>query len=307
MNPSAPENLPDTVPRRGRGARILRGIAIRLVVVAAAIVILRVSGCMERLFYHPTVEPTPPASHVEGVTFDSRDGTKLYGWWIPAKGRIASEGPAPTIIHLHGNAGNIRDHEWFTQHLPPARFNVFIFDYRGYGQSAPGRLRRSGLLADAHGALDAVLSREDVDPAKVALYGQSLGGAVGIVLMAERMEIRAGVFETPFASWRGVAASVIGGESPGFFARAVAWMFISDSQSPLKAIRSIDRPLLLFHGEADDIVPVAHSRQLAEAMGARCEIEVYPGGRHNTLKETHPEMAERMIEFLHDVFDSSAE
>lgn len=253
---------------------------------------------MERLFYHPTAGPTPASSHMEEVWFESRDGTRLFGWWIPAKGRGPGDPPAPTIIHLHGNAGNIRDHEWFTQDLPPAGFNVFIFDYRGYGQSSAGRLRRAQLLDDAHGALDAALAREDVDRARIGLYGQSMGGAVGIVLMAERREIRAAVFESPFASWRGMAAAVIGGDPPGLLARLLASVLLSDSHSPLEAIGRIDRPMLLLHGDADDIVPVSHSRALAEANPGCCHVKIYEGGAHNSLKDTHPEMAEAMVEFL---------
>jgi dipeptidyl aminopeptidase/acylaminoacyl peptidase len=285
-------------PPRSRRRRVFKAIAVRLAVLAGIVAAVRLTGCMERLFYHPTVGPTPAASHMEEVWFESRDGTRLFGWWIPAKGRAEGEGPAPTILHLHGNAGNIRDHVWFTQHLPPAGFNVFIFDYRGYGQSAPGRLRRANLLHDAHGALDLVLRRKDVDPARVAVYGQSLGAAIGIALMAERKEIAAGVFESPFASWRGVAASVIGGDPPGVLAKSLAWLFISDSHSPAKAICTIDRPILLLHGDADEIAPVSHSRLLAEANAGHCKALIFEGGQHNTLKDSHPEAAGEMIEFL---------
>ena len=67
---------------------------------------------MERLFYYPTQAATYPPPHLSGaesVTFQSGDGTKLHGWFIPAY-NVSSPSEAPTILHVHGNAGNIESH-----------------------------------------------------------------------------------------------------------------------------------------------------------------------------------------------------
>jgi len=283
----------DRPPKRWR---IARAVLKRVVLLAAVVLILRLTGCMEGLFYHPTAGPTPPPPGAEGVWFESDDGTRLFGWWIPAIDPGTE--PAPTVLHVHGNAGNIESHAWFTEHLPDAGFNVFVFDYRGYGQSEGSPRRRGPLVADTHAALDAVLAREDVDADRVGVYGQSLGGSIAVNVLAERPELRAAVLESPFASWRGVAASALGGDPPGPIARFLAWLFIPDSHSPAEAIRTVDRPILILHGEADTIVPPSHGRRLAEAAGENAEFVTFEGGGHNTLKEAHPEVERLMIDFF---------
>lgn len=274
-----------------------------LLYLAALVLVLRLSGCMESLFYQPSVGPTPVPAELPGaelVTFASRDGTKLCGWFIPAKTGAIASALAPTILHVHGNAGNINDHIWFSEYLPTAGFNVLIFDYRGYGQSE-GRARRRGpLIEDANAALDHLLTRRDVDPKRIGMYGQSLGGSIGLNVMADRKEIRAAVIESAFASWRDMASCAVGGLQPGWLACGLARVLIPDTHRPAEAIARAarDRPILILHGDADHIVPVQHGRQLAQAGGANVQMMEVPGGDHNTLRETNPELERRVIEFF---------
>jgi dipeptidyl aminopeptidase/acylaminoacyl peptidase len=268
-------------------------LVIALVAVASA------TGCMERLFYYPSrgqTEPPPHLAGAESVWFSSADGTRLHGWFIPATGPALVE-RIPTILHVHGNAGNIESHIGFTEYLPAAGFNLFIFDYRGYGQSE-GRARRRGpLIADSEAALDALLARSDINPSRIGLYAQSLGGAVGLNLMARRTEIRAAVVESSFASWRDMAASAVGGDPPGAISRLLASLLISDGHRPLDAVARIDRPILLIHGTADTVIPVSHSRRLAEA-GPTTDLVEIADGDHNTLRWTNPEVEQLTIEFF---------
>jgi hypothetical protein len=268
--------------------------------------LLWITGCMERLFYHPTRGSTPAPSEVPGaesVWFNSADGTRLHGWWLPAARKgDHSDDPAPTILHVHGNAGNIVDHRFFTEHLPPAGFNVFLFDYRGYGQSEGSAWKRGPLIADADAALDVVLARPEVDPRRIGVYGQSLGGAIALNVMAARPEIHCAVIESGFTSWREIAANVVGGDPPNFLARGLAGLLISDSDRPIDAIVTINRPVLLLHGDADGIIPVSHSRRLRTAGAENVELIELSGGEHNSLRWSHPEIDRIEIEFLRRSF-----
>ncbi|MHC4081975.1 MAG: alpha/beta hydrolase [Planctomycetota bacterium] len=284
--------------RRSRLQWLLRPGVAALVVIAL-VAVVSATGCMERLFYYPLRGRTDPPPHLAGaesVWFRSADGTRLHGWFIPAGGPALVE-RIPTILHVHGNAGNIESHVGFTEYLPAAGFNLFIFDYRGYGQSE-GRARRRGpLIADSQAALDAVLTRNDVNPDRIGLYAQSLGGAIGLNLMADRPEIRAAVIESSFASWRDMAASAVGGDPPGAVSRFLASILINDDRRPLDAVARIDRPILLIHGADDTIIPVSHSRRLSEA-GPTTELVEIAGGDHNTLRWTNPEIEQLTIEFF---------
>jgi dipeptidyl aminopeptidase/acylaminoacyl peptidase len=235
--------------------------------VAAIGGVFTVSGCMERLFYYPTRGKTVPPPHLSGaesVHFRSADGTALHGWFIPAADGTPVGG-RPTILQVHGNAGNIESHVGFTEYLPAAGFNLFIFDYRGYGESEGAARRRGPLIADTHAALDALIARDDVDGSRIGMYAQSLGGAIGLNVMAERPEIQAAVVESSFSSWRDIAANALGGKSPGPISRGLVALLIRDDHRPVDAVARIERPVLLVHGTADGIVPVSHSRRLAEA------------------------------------------
>lgn len=256
------------------------------------------TGCMERMFYIPTRESTPASMGPPGtksVWFTSEDGTRLHGWFMPARNRQDSDQPAPTILHVHGNAGSVRSHAWFTEHLPPAGFNVFLFDFRGYGESEGRPTRRRPLIADTHAALDAILERDDVDPDRIGMYAQSLGAAIGVNVMAERDELRAAVLESPFASWREIAADAIGG---GPIARTLAAVLIPDHSRPDEAMKRIDRPILIVHGKDDRIVPIHHGQAMSRAGGENVELHEFDAGNHNVLRQTHPEVDDLTIDFL---------
>jgi dipeptidyl aminopeptidase/acylaminoacyl peptidase len=283
-----------------RSSRRLRGIVLRwCIILPAVLAVFWVTGCMERLFYYPSGGPTPlPSGYAgaESVWFDSADGTRLYGWFIPAQdGTEAAK--AATIIHAHGNAGNLLDHFYFSEFLTAAGFNLFIFDYRGYGQSEGSARRREDLIADTEAALEAMLAREDVDPQRIGLFGHSLGGSIGLNAMADRAEFRAAVITAAFTSWRQMAASALVHGDPGAVSSAVASVFIRDHRRPIDAIARIDRPILIMHGAADPIVPIGHGRRLAEA-GPTAELLVLPAGGHNDLRDTHLEAETAPIEFF---------
>jgi dipeptidyl aminopeptidase/acylaminoacyl peptidase len=275
--------------------KILR--TLRLPIVLGLIVyVLWLSGCMEHLFYHPTAGPTPVPQEFAGgesVWFNSADGTRLHGWFLSASGVRPQD--APTILHAHGNAGNIESHIGFTDYLPAAGFNLFIFDYRGYGQSEGSPRKRSPLIEDTNAALNAILARPDVDRNRIGLYGQSLGGSIGLCVMANRAEIRCAVVESAFTSWRDMAATVLGG---GAISQTLASLMIDDTCRADDAISQINRPVLLLHGTTDSIISIDQSRRLKEAGGDSVTLIELPGGDHNSLRDSHPHIERFVIDFF---------
>ncbi len=276
---------------------------IRLVVLAMIAATLRIGGCAERLFYLPTAGSVTPPPRVDVLEFNTPrdDGVLVHGWFLPST-QHDDPRDAATVIYCHGNAGNLESHVAFVEHLPKRGFNVVLFDYRGYGQT-PGRAwRRRGLIEDARVVVDHVLARDDIDPTRVGLYGQSLGGSIGLNVMTTVPAIRAAVLESPFDSWRTVAANAVAGDPPGWWGRGLAWWLIPDHARPIDAVARIDRPLLFIHGDADRVIPVSHSRRLA-AAAPDAELLIGPGGEHNSLRFTHPELDEAMIAFFERTLD----
>lgn len=259
----------------------------------------------DAFFYYPNrhiyARPEQTGLRYERVSFVASDGPRLKGWFFPAVSHGSADGAARgTVLHLHGNAGNITGHFEHVAWLPAAGWNVLCFDYRGYGRSQ-GRTTREGTIRDAHAALDYLLARPDVDPRGIVALGQSLGGAIGIVLAAERQEIRALATDGAFDSYRRIASCHIR-QNPLLL--CVAWwvpsVLMGKSHDPVDCIgRIAPRPVLIIHGTEDAIVPVDMARRLFDAAGEPRHIWLVDGADHyDPLREHGDEGRARLLAFF---------
>jgi uncharacterized protein len=263
-------------------------------------------------FYYPNRHvygvPEEMGLACESVSFTATDGPRLDGWFFPAV--TVADGPQSggsprsaakgTVLHLHGNAGNMTGHFEHVAWLPATGWNVLCFDYRGYGRSQ-GTTTREGTVLDAHAALDYLLSRPDVDPARIVGFGQSLGGAIGIVLGAERSEIRGLATDGAFDSYRRIASCHIR-HNP--LLMCVAWwvpsVLMSNGHDPIDCIgRIAPRPVLIIHGTEDEVVPVQMAERLYHAAGDPREIWLVQGADHyDPLREHGDEGRARLLDFF---------
>jgi uncharacterized protein len=293
-------------------------------------------GC-DGLFYYPNARsygrPEQQRLTYESVRFSAPGGPRLHGWFFPAQ--LSKDAPRPvsldtprepdraipdgahgseqspahgiaqshargTVLHIHGNAGNITGHFQHVAWLPSAGWNVLCFDYRGYGQSE-GKMTRAGSIADAHAALDYLLTRGDVDHARIVSLGQSLGGAVGIVLAAERPEIRALAVDGAFDNYRRIVAWHIR-HSPLLL--PIAWwvprMLIAEGYDPIDYVARIaPRPIFIMHGTADRVVDPAMAKRLYDAAREPKELWLAPNADHYEAMQEHAEEARpRLVSFF---------
>ncbi|MBI5366613.1 MAG: alpha/beta hydrolase [Planctomycetes bacterium] len=205
--------------------------------------------------FHPTRYPDgcwntqELALPVEEANFASRDGTRLHGWHVRAPA-------APwTLLWCHGNTGNIGYRFEHLQLLCRRGWDVFLFDYRGYGKSA-GRPSDEGLYADAEAAFDWLVAEKKIPAERILIFGQSLGGAVAVELALRRKALGL-VLEATLTSLVDVARHATPGLPTGIF---LAGRFESISK-----IARIGHPLLVLHGTDDEIIPFALGRRLFEA------------------------------------------
>lgn len=231
----------------------------------------------------------------ESVWFSAPGGPLLDGWFFPACGRACG-----TVLHLHGNAGNMTGHFQHVAWLPAVGWNVLCFDYRGYGQSR-GTVSREGTVDDAHAALDYLLSRPDVDSDRIVAFGQSLGGAIGIVLAAERPEVCGLATDGAFDSYRQIASWHIH-QNP--LLMCVAWwvppVLMSNGHDPIHCIgRIAPRPVLIMHGAADAVVPVNMAHALYAAAAEPKELWIVDGADHyDALRDRADEAQARLLAFF---------
>ena len=253
----------------------------------------------DRFFYHPnnnTYEaPADYGLASERVSFHTADGVRLAGLFLQAEGQVNG-----TVLHLHGNAGNLTGHFPHVAWLPKAGWNVLCFDYRGYGNSQ-GKTTRAGTIADAEAALDYLLRRPDIDTSRIVALGQSLGGAVGIVLTAQRPEIRGLATDGAFDHYRRIACWHVR-QDPLLF--ALAWWFpyllMRDGYDPIDHVTRIrPRPLLIMQGTADRVVDPAAAQRLYDRAGEPKELWMIEGVEHyEALQEMADEVRPRLLNFF---------
>jgi fermentation-respiration switch protein FrsA (DUF1100 family) len=212
---------------------------------------------------------TPAAAGLRftDVALRTEDDERLHGWWIPASGRLIGH-----VLLCHGNGGNIGERIPHVALLSAAGFDVLAFDYRGYGRSS-GRPGERGTYCDARAARDTLLRQDGVDGARVLYLGESLGGAVALTLALD-LPPAGLILQSTFTSVRAMARL----HYP-FLPRAL----VPDAYPSLRLIRRLRAPLLVLHGDRDDIVPLEHGQALFDAAPGPKRIEVLPGAGHNDL------------------------
>ncbi|KAK0657524.1 Alpha/Beta hydrolase protein [Cercophora newfieldiana] len=224
--------------------------------------------------------PRPEAYHFkdfEELIIPTNDGEKLSAFYI--RGPRGGRNSDVTVLMFHGNAGNIG------HRLPIARMlisqtgcNVFMLEYRGYGLST-GEADESGLNIDAQTGLDYLRDRVETRDHKLIVYGQSLGGAVAVKLVAKnqnRGDVCGLILENTFLSMRKLIPSIM--PPAKYFALLCHQIWASDSLIP-----NIKVPILFLSGLQDEIVPPIHMKRLYDLSTAPIKMwKPLPGGDHNS-------------------------
>lgn len=245
------------------------------------------------LMYFPSGGPVPRAAHVipgaEDVELATRDGLRLGALFAPGRGTP----PRPAVLVANGNAGDRADRAPLAAALARAGYSVLLFDYRGYGGN-PGSPTEQGLLDDARAAADHLYERADVDRARVAYFGESLGSGVVTALAVERPPA-ALILRSPFTSFADIGS------------HHYPWLpvapLVRDRYPIDTQIATVRAPVLIIAGDADDIVPVRFSRAVHEKAVEPKRLIVLSGVGHND-----PELlaGDRMIAAILDFLGATS-
>ena len=241
---------------------VLIGVAVALGVLWAG---------QRALIYFPTSDvPSPAAAglpHAQVVTFETVDGLVLEGWFVPA----VRPGSGHTLLVFNGNAGHRGDRAYLAAQLSARGVATFLVDYRGYGGN-PGLPSEEGLARDARAALAYVGQRHDVDPARIAFFGESLGAAVALRLALEYPPA-ALILRSPFSS-----LAAIGRHHYPFL--PVRWL-LRDRYPSIERIAHVTCPVLVVVGEEDRVIPASDSAVLYEAAPHPKRLVTIAGADHN--------------------------
>lgn len=284
---------------------MLQRIVTVLLVAVAALVLaaLWIRWSEPRLIYYPTraLEVTPDrlGLRYEEVWPVAADGVRLHAWFLPCPsdappppGRSAAR-PAwstarPTVLFLHGNAGNISHRFEKLAVLHDLGADVLLLDYRGYGLSE-GSPDEAGTYRDGLAAYEHLTRGCGLDPRTLVLYGESLGSAVAVEL-ASRVPVGGVVLEAAFTSIADVGQALY----PFLPVRRL----VRNRYDSLGKIARVRAPLLLLHSRDDEYFPMRHAERLLAAATAPKRLVELRGSHNDAFRVSDAGYRAALARFL---------
>ncbi len=223
-------------------------------------------------------------ARAESLWLDIGDGQRVEAWFIPGQG-CESAKPGPLVVMSHGNGEVIDFYPDAYGRYSRLGISLLLPEFRGYGRSggAPGE---AAIVGDALAFLEQTARRPEVDPSRIFYHGRSIGGAV-VAQLAARRGPRVLILESTFTSLPALAARYL---VPGMFVRH---RFETD-----RVLRTLAAPVLIMHGEQDEIVPYSHGRALLKLAREARFYEL--GGGHNDGPADEREYWDTIECFLRD-------
>lgn len=294
------------VPSRTR-TRLTRAASLRVfgAVAASLAGLLALGGCAKTvhesdLFYPRHYRVLPDEITRRNIEIVAPDSTVLRGWLL------APPAPRGTLIYFDANASTVLYSQqrlyWFAEAL---NVNVVAVDYRGYGFST-GKPTLAGIADDAVLVYDRVVADPDIGSGPVVAYGFSLGSAVAVHLASQR-PLDGLILEGGFPSQSEALASL---------RRILPWyvrwfvrlrpdpaMVVPPAiAAPEDALSRINTPLLVIHGEKDELFPLAFGKRMYDASPATRKLWCpVPEAGHNGVVLRDPPASLSLEQFLQAV------
>lgn len=191
----------------------------------------------------------------ESHKIECADGVSIHAWLL-FRDKDRSQN-LPTLVFFHGNAGNIG------LRLPNAlqmiqylNANVFMVEYRGYGESDSVSPSEAGLKLDAEAALRFITKHPSIDASNVFLFGRSLGGAVALHLAEyaqhQRLPLAGVIVENTFTNIAEMVDHLMPLIAP------LKYLVLRIKWDSLPIVSKLHVPVLYLAGARDELVPHHH-------------------------------------------------
>lgn len=259
--------------------------SVRVIFIAYVAVCLAVYFFQAKLVFIPTVgepEYTPESVglNFQDLTLQS-ENEKIHAWFVPAK---ENKG---TVLFCHGNAGNLGHRTATVKAWNRVGMNILLFDYRGYGKST-GEPTEKGCYEDARAAWNWLKENGQLQKPFI-IHGRSLGGGIASWAAGE-FNADALILESTFTSIPEMGAH--------YYPFLPIGMISSINFSTGERLPKLKIPLLVIHGQKDEVIPYKMGREMASKNGADF-IELQ--GKHNSGFETTPEYIPGLQAFVEKV------
>lgn len=234
------------------------------------------------LIYFPSGKVDEQVTSTAGfhsIQLKTRDGLQLTSWYHPSN---AQKG---TLLFLHGNAGNITTRVKMVLPYLQNGYGAFLLEYRGYSTN-PGKPSMQGLLADADAAWEFLTKEEKIPTNEIIVMGESLGSGIAVHLASTR-PIGKLILQSPYTSLTDVGRY----QYPYL---PVQW-FLYDRYPAEEWIHKVHVPLLILHGDQDDVIPISFAQILFKQANEPKKFVILKGKRHDLFS---PELVEVVQRFL---------
>ena len=185
---------------------------------------------------------------IQKVKIPTSDNIELLGWYHEKNLKDHK-----TLVYFHGNAGSLENRIHKLNHFKNMNINFLIIAWRGFSGNN-GKPTEEGLYIDGKSAIDWLIKKE-VDEKNLILYGESLGTGVATHL-AQNKNYAGVILETPFTSMIDTAKK--------FYPYIPVSLLLKDKFENYKKIKNINSPILVMHGEVDQIVPFFMGKKIYE-------------------------------------------
>src|SRR6201997_1071375 len=228
----------------------------------------------DRLRTAPAVAGLPEAQE---VVLDTADGERVIVWHVPPRA------DKPVVLYFHGNGGSLRGRVDRFRALTADGTGLLALSYRGYGGSS-GAPTEAGLVNDALAAYAFTRARYPAE--RIVLWGESLGTGVAVALAAHQ-PVGHLILQSPFTS-----AADVGAQRYWFV--PVGLLMKDQFRSDLR-IGKVTAPVLVSHGDRDNIVPMALAERLYGLISAPKRFVRFAGIGHNDLGAEAVEAAKKFL------------
>lgn len=257
----------------------------------------------------PNVTPTDLGIITyDNIEFVTSDGLTLRGYYFPPEREDGA-----TMIMVHGQASQLFGIFAEIRFFVEEGYGVLAFDLRGHGRSddAPNTMGITEVY-DVQSAYEYLLTRDETNPERIGIFGESMGAATTILAAEQLPELRIVIVDSAYTSIRETLVTgipLVVGIPPLFFPDLIVAMSSFQSgvdyydANPLEAIPNVTQPIFFMHGTADSQVPYQHSEILYEATNSPKELYILEGVGHVSGFDVDPEAFEAQITpFLEQYF-----
>ena len=253
-----------------RTTKIRLGVASGILLSTIALLLSCSESIVNRIAFHPTkgsvvdIENLPPS--IKHIFLESSDGESISTFYL------SNPKADKTILYFHGNAGNASQRLPLARDLTELNSNVLLVDYRGYGLSS-GEPSEKGMYLDSRAALRFLVDELNMDLSELFVYGRSIGSAAAVDLVKGH-NVAGLILVTPISSGRELA------EMAGMENIA---SIVSDPFNNVDKLGLYQGPVLIIHGNDDEVLPVEMGRRLWKMRASRARYLEIPHAGHNNI------------------------